>query len=146
VTSSDTLSPDLAVVVVGANDLLRLLPPAPSAAALGEAVRRLRAAGADVLVVPAPDISVVPQVPPAWRAEVRTACTELERLQVAAVEAAGGHVARLGSGLAPRFARDRALLSADRFHPSSAGYALVAEHLAPLLVALAAQRSQQGAA
>jgi lysophospholipase L1-like esterase len=139
-------APDLAVVVVGANDLLRFLPPAPSAAALGEAVRSLRAAGADVLVVPAPDLSVVPQVPPAWRGEVRAACAELERLQAAAVDAAGGHVARVGRSLAPRFARDRALLSADLFHPSSAGYALVAEHLAPVLVALAAGRADEGAA
>lgn len=140
------LRPDLAVVVVGANDLLRLAPPAPSAAALGEAVAGLQRAGADVLAVTAPDLSVVPQVPPAWRAEVQAACATLERLQAAAVSAAGGVAVRLGSELAPRFARQRALLAADRFHPSSAGYAVVAEALAPHVVALADGRCARSAA
>ena len=140
------LRPDLALVVVGANDLLRFLPPAPSAAALGEAVAALRGADADVLVISAPDLSVVPQVPPAWRAEVRAACAALENLQVAAVTAAGGVAVRLGSELAPRFARQRALLATDRFHPSSAGYAVVAEALAPHLVALADVRRDGAAA
>jgi lysophospholipase L1-like esterase len=135
-----SLRPDLAVLVVGANDLLRLLPPPPSAAALGEAVAALHATGADVLAVTAPDLSVVPRVPAAWRSEVRAACAALEGLQVAAVTAAGGVGVRLGSELAPRFARERALLSADRFHPSSAGYMVIAEALAPHLVALADRR------
>jgi lysophospholipase L1-like esterase len=140
------LRPDLALVVIGANDLLRLLPPAPSAAALGNAVAALRGAGADVLVVTAPDLSVVPQVPTGWRADVRAACAALEGLQAAAVTAAGGVAVRLGSGLAPRFARERALLAADHFHPSSAGYAVIAEALTPHLVALADTRRVREAA
>ena len=146
VTRAAALRPDLALVVVGANDLLRLLPPAPSAAALGDAVAALSAGGAEVLAVTAPDLSVVPRVPAAWGAEVRAACAALEGLQVTAVTAAGGVAVRLGSGLAPRFARERALLSADRFHPSSAGYAVIAEALAPHLVALADRRRTGDAA
>src|SRR4051812_41697177 len=43
---------DLALLVVGANDLTRQVPPARAAAALGSCVRELRARGTEVLVVP----------------------------------------------------------------------------------------------
>ena len=71
------LRPDLAVVVVGANDLARFVPPADAAEALRNAVAELQAAGADVVVVPAPDMSIVPFVPPALRSLVRSACSVL---------------------------------------------------------------------
>ena len=72
---------DLAVVVVGANDLARLVPTERAAAALGDAVRALRAAGTDVVVVPAPDMSSIPFVPPALRPVVRAASAQLQRMQ-----------------------------------------------------------------
>ena len=65
--------PDLAVVVIGANDLTHLLPVEVAAQALGDAVRRLRAGGAEVVVAPAPDLSAVPHVPAFLRETVRAA-------------------------------------------------------------------------
>ena len=62
-----SLGVDLALIVVGANDLTRLIPPAQSAAALGTAVTALRAANVRVVVVPAPDLSDLPFVPPVAR-------------------------------------------------------------------------------
>ncbi|SEL88376.1 GDSL-like Lipase/Acylhydrolase family protein [Blastococcus sp. DSM 46786] len=50
------LSADLAVVVIGANDLARFVPAEQAATALAAAVTALRAAGTDVVVVPAPDM------------------------------------------------------------------------------------------
>jgi len=50
---------DVALLVVGANDLTRQVPPAQAAAALGAAVRELRGRGTRVLVVPTPDLSSV---------------------------------------------------------------------------------------
>ncbi|OMQ16517.1 GDSL family lipase, partial [Modestobacter sp. VKM Ac-2676] len=47
--------------------------------------------------------------------------------------------------LSARFAAEPRLFSADRFHPSSAGYALVAEALAPHLRALVARRQADAA-
>ncbi|MEU8612754.1 SGNH/GDSL hydrolase family protein, partial [Actinoplanes sp. NPDC048791] len=41
-------------------------------------------------------------------------------------------------GSAEAFAVDASLFSADRFHPSSAGYAVIAESLAPAVRAAAA--------
>src|SRR3712207_8386431 len=64
-------SPDLAVVVIGANDLTRFVPVDSAVGALASAVRDLRAVGTDVVVVPAPDMSSIPVVPPAFRPAVQ---------------------------------------------------------------------------
>jgi len=131
---------DVALLVIGANDLTHQVPPAQAATALGATVRGLRGRGAEVLVVPTPDLSSVAWVPPAFRAVVAGICDQLRARQTLAAEAAGAVVAPVAPELSARFAADPSLFSADRFHPSSAGYALVAEALAPHLVALAGQR------
>ena len=139
------LDAGVAVIVIGANDLARFVPPAQAAAALGAAVGALRAAGTDVVVVPAPDMSSVPFVPPAFRTAVRAASVQLQQHQAAAVEAAGGRMAAVHEvGVA--FAGDPAMFSADRFHPSSAGYAAIAAALAPAVVAVARSRRDGAAA
>ncbi|GAA2848808.1 SGNH hydrolase [Actinoplanes cyaneus] len=119
-------SPDLALIIIGANDLTRFVPPADAADQLGAAVRALRAAGAEVIVAPAPDLSVVPWVPVEMRGAVRAASALLHDAQSRAAVAEGAHVADIGMSSAAGFARDRSLFSADRFHPSSAGYAVIA--------------------
>ena len=136
---------DVALLVVGANDITRRIPPAQAAAALGAAVRALRERGTDVLVVPTPDLSSVAWVPPAFRSVVAAICDQQRARQTAAAEAAGGVVAAVAPELSARFAADPGLFSADRFHPSSAGYALVAQALAPQLVELAARRADDAA-
>ena len=140
------LSADLAVVVIGANDLARLVPPAQAAQALARALALLRAAGTDVVVVPAPDLSAVPMVPPAYRAVVAAACADLQRHQATVGEAAGGSVAAISAEVGQAFAADPALFSPDRYHPSSAGYARIAEALAPYVVAAAGTRRDDAAA
>ena len=146
VRRAETLAADLAVVVVGANDLARFVPPAQAAAALGAAVTGLRAHGTEVVVVPAPDMSSVPFVPPAFRPVVQAACAQLQRLQAQAAEAAGGRVAAVAAAVASLFTADPALFSADRFHPSSAGYSAIAEALTPFVVAAARDRREEAAA
>jgi lysophospholipase L1-like esterase len=136
---------DVALLVVGANDLTRQVPPAQAAAALGAAVRELQDRGTEVLVVPTPDLSSVAWVPPAFRAVVAGICDQRRAQQTAAAEAAGGVVAPVAPELSRRFAAEPTLFSADRFHPSSAGYALVADALAPHLVELAARRADAAA-
>lgn len=136
--------PDVAVVVVGANDLTRLVPPDRSAAHLGAAVRSLRAAGAEVVVAPAPDLSVVPHVPQAARALVWAGSALLRRAQVEVTVAAGGTVADVEGATSAGFASDRSLFSRDLFHPSSAGYALIAGALAPAVLAVAQEAVDVG--
>ena len=130
--------PGLALIIIGANDLTHFVPPQQAAAHLGEAVRTLRAAGAEVVVAPAPDLSVVPWVPPQTRMLVRAASLTLQQAQTRAATEAGARMADLGSSSAGAFAGDADLFSADRFHPSSAGYAVIASTLAPAVRAAAA--------
>jgi lysophospholipase L1-like esterase len=145
VRRAEPLGADIAVVVIGANDLARFVPPAQAAASLASAVTALRAAGTDVVVVPAPDMSSVPFVPPAFRAAVRAASLQLQQHQTAAVESAGGRMAAV-SEVNLAFAGDPAMFSADRFHPSSAGYAAIAHALAPAVLAVARSRRDAAAA
>jgi lysophospholipase L1-like esterase len=158
------LAADLAVVVIGANDLARsamalLQGPVASVraaggsevltaatAALGAAVRDLRAAGTDVVVVPAPDMSSVPFVPPALRPVVRAACALLQQRQAEVAVAHGATVAAVSAEVGSAFGLDPSLFSADRFHPSSAGYARIAAALAPSVLAAARDRRDRRAA
>jgi lysophospholipase L1-like esterase len=146
VRRAEPFGADLAVVVIGANDLTRLVPPEQAAAALAAAVGALRAQGTDVVAVPAPDMSSVPFVPPAFRPLVQAACAQLQHRQAAVVEAAGGSVARVAAEVARAFATDPTMFSADRFHPSSAGYARIAEALVPSVLAAARARRDEAAA
>ena len=132
--------PDLALVVIGANDLAHLVAPSTAAAHLRSAVRALRAAGAEVVVAPAPDLSVVPHVPPAMREAVRRASEQLRRAQTEATLAEGGRVPDASVDTSTAFAQDRSLFAADRFHPSSKGYALIAGALGPSVLAAAGVR------
>jgi lysophospholipase L1-like esterase len=146
VRRAETLRPDLAVVVIGANDLARFVPVDQAAAALSAAVSALRAAGTDVVVVPAPDMSSIPFVPPAFRAAVRAACTQLEQRQSQVAEAAGAIVAHIAAEVAGAFAVDAAMFSGDRFHPSSAGYERIAAELTPTVLSAARARRDGDAA
>lgn len=129
--------PDVAVLVIGANDLTHGGPLWVAVSAFGDAVRRLRASGAEVVVAPAPDLSAVPHVPPALRVAVQQASEALRAEQVAVALAAGARIADRDGATTRAFAADSRLFSADRFHPSSAGYAVIAEALLPEVLAAA---------
>jgi lysophospholipase L1-like esterase len=131
---------DLALIVIGANDLTRLTPPAVGARLLHDAVATLVRAGARTLAVTAPDLGVLAHVPPAFRDVVSQASRLYAQTQADAVVTAGGTAAHVGSEVFARFATDERLFSADRFHPSAAGYALIAEALTPQVLAAAAKR------
>ncbi|GLY47136.1 SGNH/GDSL hydrolase family protein [Lentzea sp. NBRC 102530] len=130
---------DIAVVVIGANDLTRFVPPAVGARQLHDAVADLKAAGAEVVVATAPDLSVVAHVPPALRDVVSAASRQYAEVQQRAVIRAGGVVAHVERAVTPRFAADPSLFAGDRFHPSAAGYRAIAEALAPAVEAVAAR-------
>ena len=131
------------LIIIGANDLTHFVPPEQAAAQLGSAVRALRGGGSQVVVAPAPDLSVVPWVPAQMRAVVRAGSTLLQQAQSRVALAAGARVADIRSGSAAAFAADPSLFSPDRFHPSSAGYAVIASALAPEVHAAAAAALEQ---
>jgi lysophospholipase L1-like esterase len=126
---------DLALIVIGANDLTRLTPPAVGARLLHDAVAELTGAGARTIAVTAPDLGVLAHVPLGFRDVVSQASRLYAQAQADAVTTAGGTVAHVGSGVFARFAADERLFSADRFHPSAAGYAVIAEALTPHVLA-----------
>lgn len=137
--------PHVAVIIVGANDLMHHTRAALAAHDLGDAVRRLRAVGAEVVVAPAPDLSALPDTPAGLQPVLRAASMLLRDSQVVAALAAGAHVADRDHATAAAFAADRALFCADRFHPSSAGYAVIADALLPAVrAAVAAHERRAG--
>jgi lysophospholipase L1-like esterase len=127
--------PDVSVVIIGANDLTHLVPTADVIADFETAVGRLRADGGEVVVAPAPDLSTVAHVPVGLRPLVQNASAELRRRQIAAALALGARVADADAATAQAFRSDAALFAADRFHPSSAGYAVIATTLLPQVTA-----------
>lgn len=132
---------DLALIVIGANDLTSFTPPAVGARLLRDAVTDLRRAGAQVVVVTAPDLGVVTHVPPAFREFVSQASRAYAHAQAEAAVSAGATVAHVDDDVLARFTTDAGLFSADRFHPSPAGYALIATTIGPYLRTAADQRA-----
>nr|WP_155763679.1 SGNH/GDSL hydrolase family protein [Mycobacterium asiaticum] len=122
--------PDVAVIMIGANDITALNGIAPSAQRLGLSVRKLRNRGAVVVVGTCPDFGLVTAIPQPLRSVARTRGLRLARAQAAAVRAAGGVPVPFAHLVAPKFREMPDLMfSADRYHPSAAGYAEAAEQL-----------------
>lgn len=134
-------SADLALIIIGANDLIRFVPPAVAASQLADALQALRVASVQVVLAPAPDLSAVPWIPPQFRALVQAGSSVLREAQTKVAVDAGALVADVHTNTAPQFAANPKLFSGDHFHPSSAGYAVIADALAPALHAAAAKAS-----
>lgn len=124
--------PDAAVIMIGANDITAVNGIAASARRLGDAVKRLRASGAVVVVGTCPDFGVVTAIPQPLRFVTRTLGLRLARRQAAAVRAAGGLPVPFADLVSPEFYQaPEVLFSEDHFHPSAAGYDLAAQQLLP---------------
>jgi lysophospholipase L1-like esterase len=126
--------PHAALVMIGANDVTRRIPPWESARRLGEAVSRLRAAGTTVIVGTCPDLGTIRQIPQPLRAIAHTSSWALARLQHDAICAAGGLPVSLAQLLARDFrSKPDILFGRDHFHPSTAGYETACSMLLPTL-------------
>src|SRR5207249_523471 len=71
VTRALRMEPDLAVILIGANDVTHQTLPAASVRHLSAAVRRLRDAGVAVLVGTCPDLGTVKPIAPPLRQVAR---------------------------------------------------------------------------
>lgn len=130
------IEPEVAVILIGANDVTHRVLPAASVRFLSEAVRRLHAAGVEVLVGTCPDLGTIQPINPPLRQVARSWSRRLAAAQAIAVVEEGGRTVSLGSILGPEFAAAPALLfGPDRFHPSADGYASLAAVLLPSTMA-----------
>jgi lysophospholipase L1-like esterase len=126
-----TEHPDVALIMIGANDVTTLTKPAVSVRHLEDAVRRLTAAGCEVVVGTCPDLGTIRPIAQPLRTFARRWSRQMAAAQTIAVVEAGGRTVSLGSVLGPAFASDRSMFSVDEFHPSAAGYAQAAAVLLP---------------
>ncbi len=124
-------SPDVAMMMIGANDVTSRTKPAVAVRNLAEAVRTLEAAGTHVVVGTCPDLGTIRPIAQPLRILARRWSRQLAAAQTIAVVAEGGRTVSLGSLLGPAFATDRTMFSSDEFHPSAAGYAAAAAALLP---------------
>ena len=122
---------DVAVIVIGANDVTHRVPIASSARDLGRAVDRLRKAGAEVVVGTCPDLGTVKPVLQPLRTVAAQWSRRLAAAQAVAVVDAGGVAVSLGNLLAKDFSEQPHLWSADRFHPSADGYRRIVDAMLP---------------
>jgi hypothetical protein len=103
---------------------------------LEDTVRRLRSLGTEVVVGTCPDLGTIEPIPQPLRLIGRRWSRDMAAAQTVAVVEAGGRTVSLGDLLGPEFAeRPHEMFSADRFHPSPAGYARAAAALLPSVYA-----------
>ena len=134
--------PDLALIIVGGNDVTSKQRVAASAELLGRQVTRLMAAGTTVVVGTCPDLGAVLPIPQPLREIARRFSLTLARAQQRELHRIGATAVPIADLVSPLFlARPHELFSADRFHPNGVGYALAAGVLLPALCTGAWARS-----
>jgi lysophospholipase L1-like esterase len=128
--------PDLAVVLIGANDVTHSVLPSASVRHLAEGVRRLREADIAVVVGTCPDLGTIRPIPPPLKQVAREWSRRLAAAQTITVVENGGRSVSLGDVLGPEFdAAPAVLFGPDRFHPSADGYQQLASVLVPSCLA-----------
>jgi lysophospholipase L1-like esterase len=133
---AEVRQPDVALIMVGANDVTHRIDKSVAVRHLAQTVRDLSEAGAEVVVGTCPDLGTVEPVAQPLRLLARRWSRDLAAAQTVAVVEAGGRTVSLGDLLGPEFyERPHEMFSSDRFHPSPAGYARAAAALLPSICA-----------
>ncbi|MFB9520124.1 MULTISPECIES: SGNH/GDSL hydrolase family protein [Streptomyces] len=128
--------PDVCVIMIGANDVTHRMPPTQSVRHLASAVRRLRTAGAEVVVGTCPDLGTIEPVYQPLRWLARRVSRQLAAAQTIGTVEQGGRTVSLGDLLGPEFeANPRELFGPDNYHPSAEGYSTAAMAVLPTLCA-----------
>jgi hypothetical protein len=128
--------PDIALILIGANDVTHRIERSLAVRHLEMTVRRLREAGAEVVVGTCPDLGAIQPLQQPLRYLARRWSRDLAAAQTVAVVEAGGRAVSIGDLLSEAFSTEpHVMFSQDRFHPSPAGYARVAAALLPTVSA-----------
>lgn len=129
-------TPDVCTIMIGANDVTHRMPATESVRCLSSAVRRLRTAGAEVIVATCPDLGTIEPVYQPLRWLARRTSRQLAAAQTIVTVEQGGRTISLGDLLGPEFeAHPRELFGPDNYHPSVEGYATAAMAVLPTLCA-----------
>lgn len=127
---------DVAVIVVGGNDVTHRVRTDESVRHLQEAVEALRSQGTAVVVGTCPDLGALAAVPQPLRSLAGRAARQLATSQRELVLGLGGYVVSLADVVGPFFVtRPEEMFAVDRFHPSSAGYKRTAKAMLPSVLA-----------
>lgn len=130
------IEPDVAVILIGANDVTHRVPPKTSVRLLSEAVTRLRNNDVEVVMGTCPDLGTVKPIQPPLKQVARSWSRRLAAAQAIAVVEAGGRTVSLSDILGEEFrAEPHLLFGPDQFHPSVEGYASLASVLLPSVLA-----------
>jgi lysophospholipase L1-like esterase len=130
------VTPDVAVIVVGSNDVMHHEDTAEAVRHLYRAVTGLRRVGSWVVVATCPDLGTLRLVSVPLRPYLRRASRRMAAAQTNAVVRGGGRAVPLGETLGPLFRRrPKTMFSTDRVHPSALGYARAAALLLPSVAA-----------
>jgi len=128
--------PDLALLIIGGNDVTSRSRISSSVLVLRTQVARLQSAGTRVVVGTCPDLGVVRSIPQPLREIASRFSRTLARAQRRELDRLGAAAVALGELLSPDFlVRPAQLFSPDRFHPNGCGYELAAAVLLPALCA-----------
>jgi len=129
---------DVAVVLVGVNDVIRLRPWPRLAQDVTQLLDALCVLGAPVVLSSLPEFRAMTAIPPVPRLGLAVWAVFVRRLQQ--------HIVRLRpdvvlvdvrGAVGGTFFRDAATMSPDAFHPSARGYGLIADALAPAVATAA---------
>lgn len=138
--------PDIALIVIGTNDVTHRVLPGESARRLTAAVRRLSDSGCEVVVGTCPDLGTIQPLPQPLRSVARTWSRRLAAKQAMAALEGGGRAVSLGGLLGPVFASSAdVMFGEDRFHPSETGYAHMVSVVIPSLAAAIRDKSVDAA-
>jgi lysophospholipase L1-like esterase len=127
---------DVAVIVVGGNDVTHRMKTTTSKQQLAEVVDTLRKRRTHVVVGTCPDLGALQALPQPLRILARITSRQLAEAQRDVATRLGAHAVSLADVVGPFFiAQPDQMLAIDRFHPSSAGYRRTAKALLPSILA-----------
>lgn len=134
---------DVAVIVVGGNDVTHLISPESATRHLERAIRHLQEQGTRVVVGTCPDLGTLRPVPQPLRSVLSVMSGRMARMQTRVAERAGATPVSLRHTVGPMFREAPGeMFSIDQFHPSAAGYRRTAEALLPAVVAAATRNER----
>lgn len=138
------MTPDVCVILVGANDITHWVRQSKAIRGLQEVVETLRAGrpgiprtdGPSVVVGTCPDLGTVRPISPPLRQVARRGSRRLAAAQTMVAIKAGATTVSLGSILGPEFAAAPSdMFGPDHYHPSPAGYKSCAAAMLPTVAA-----------